>query len=108
MENKFNRFKIWVEDYGRRPNLCPSGKIRHNICIFGVRSLPFFSDKPAGRYLFLNKFLWDFEPMAWDCALSFYYRKVKQEQRSKLTALKNYPFLENNSQLKFFGVNNNA
>ena len=77
----FCRYKQWEGN-----GLCRSGKILRNICIIGVRTLPTLLDKAYGKYLAANKFIWKFQPMAWDCVQLWHYQKIEQEYKTKRIA----------------------
>ena len=77
----FCRYKQWEGN-----GLCRSGKILRNICIIGVRTLPTLLDKAHGKYLAANKFIWKFQPMAWDCVQLWHYQKIEQEYKTKRIA----------------------
>ena len=67
------RAKIW-HDQGYP---CGSGHWRHEICMFGVKDLPFLLQQP---HLFANKFIPSIEPLAYDVLESWLARKVRHEK----------------------------
>lgn len=51
-----------IKNWGDAP--CESKKFVREICIWGVRDLPFLRTQAA---LFVNKLFWDFQPYALNC-----------------------------------------
>ena len=45
---------------------CQSGLYVRGVCILSMKDLPFLT-APLRSHLFVNKFYWDFEPLALDC-----------------------------------------
>ncbi|CAL8080828.1 unnamed protein product [Calicophoron daubneyi] len=56
---------------------CGSGHWRHDICMFGVKDLPFLLQQP---HFFANKFIPSVEPLAYDVLESWLGSKVRHEK----------------------------
>ncbi|XP_070191917.1 N-acetyllactosaminide beta-1,6-N-acetylglucosaminyl-transferase-like [Littorina saxatilis] len=65
-------YKIW-DFYQNHP--C-AGKFIRNICQLGVGDLPRLTSSP---FLIANKFLYDYQPLAYDCLEKWYFDKVRLE-----------------------------
>ncbi|KAF6778314.1 hypothetical protein AHF37_02377 [Paragonimus kellicotti] len=59
---------------------CVSNRSRNEICIFGVADLPRLMRMP---HLFANKFLPNFQPVAYDCMEYWHACKLRREWKSK-------------------------
>ncbi|TPP55837.1 Branching Xylosyltransferase [Fasciola gigantica] len=65
------------------PKPCLSKLCQREVCIMGVRNIP----KLTERYeFFVNKFLPDFEPVAYDCLEWWLFRKIRDERDFGRTA----------------------
>ncbi|THD22338.1 Glycosyltransferase 14 family member [Fasciola hepatica] len=65
------------------PKPCLSKLSQREVCIMGVRDIP----KLTKRYeFFVNKFLPDFEPVAYDCLEWWLFRKIRDERDFGRTA----------------------
>lgn len=68
------RFVIWS------PNPCISNLSIRSICMLGVRHVPILVRRPE---LFANKFVMDFQPLAYDCMEHWIIRKMINEKISR-------------------------
>ena len=75
------RYKIWKRPGSSKQ--CTSRYKLRNICIAGVKTLPeLVTNEHEKVALFVNKFLWDFQPRAWDCINTWHYHKIVTEQEA--------------------------
>ncbi|KAK6187390.1 hypothetical protein SNE40_005431 [Patella caerulea] len=72
----FSRYKIWYSK-----TVCGSGYFRHSVCIMGVADLPDLTKAP---HLFVNKLLYEFEPLTFDCLEQWYMDQVTSEMGGNL------------------------
>ncbi|THD27050.1 Glycosyltransferase 14 family member [Fasciola hepatica] len=71
------RYAVWL------PQPCLSERSQRNVCIMGVRNIPTLTN----RYeFFVNKFIYDFQPLAYDCLEWWLFRKIQYERNSGHTA----------------------
>ena len=57
--------------------ICHRSKIwRHAICIWGYKDLPFLRTR---RELFINKLLWDQQPLALDCLEEWFWNRTVED-----------------------------
>ena len=69
--------------YKRWTTKCRSGLYQRGICILGIKDLSTLVSKNVyGKYLAANKFLWKFQPMAWDCLQNWHYLKTEEEYKT--------------------------
>ena len=73
------RYKQWA---GFNKSKCPSKNLQREICMIGVKTLPEIVNKSYGRALAVNKFPWTFEPMAWDCMMTWHHNRKVQELKT--------------------------
>ncbi|VDQ07826.1 unnamed protein product [Trichobilharzia regenti] len=59
---------------------CLSGRVRRGVCIMGVMHLPYI---PKRMEFFVNKFLEDFQPIAYDCTEYYIMRKTIKEMQTQ-------------------------
>ena len=85
----FHRHKNWPFKDVKK---CPSGKIQRNICMIGVNTLPILAQQ-HGKCLAINKFPWEFQPMAWDCMIAWHVDRVRKELETKTSAVNFHRFL---------------
>ncbi|CAH8825700.1 unnamed protein product [Trichobilharzia szidati] len=69
-----SRYVTW----GIKP--CLSGRVRRGVCIIGVMHLPYI---PKRMEFFVNKFLDDFQPIAYDCTEYYIMRKTIKEMQTQ-------------------------
>lgn len=62
---------------------CPSGFVRHYLCILGVRDVPLLTRRSE---LFANKFLDTFQPLAYECMQYWLVGRIRDEQRRRRLA----------------------
>ena len=60
-----------LKNWGAYP--CHSKHWVRWLCIWGVDDLPFIATRPE---LFVNKFYWDFQPLALDCMEEFFWNRT--------------------------------
>ena len=70
------RYKKWQVSKKSR---CISGRIRHYICVVGAQTLPELVNTFYGTALYVNKFIWTFQSLSWDCMMTWHHSKVDQE-----------------------------
>ena len=73
------RHKEWVWS---NVSKCASGNVTRDLCMMGVNHLWKLTNWSYGRFLFVNKFLWDFQPFAWNCMLTWHWDKVRHEYKT--------------------------
>ena len=74
------RFVEWID---KKNSSCVSGKVQRRICILGVKHLSLLTRKAYPNYLAANKFVWGFQPLAWDCMYLWQLKKVEQEYQTQ-------------------------
>ncbi|XP_075246734.1 beta-1,3-galactosyl-O-glycosyl-glycoprotein beta-1,6-N-acetylglucosaminyltransferase-like isoform X2 [Convolutriloba macropyga] len=75
-----NQFELRYKNWKFGSNFeCKSRRIKREICMIGVKTLPELVNTYYGTALFANKFLWDFQPRAWDCMYAWHYRRQQDE-----------------------------
>ena len=47
--------------------------------MMGIDHLDLLVNKVYGQYIAANKFLWSFQPLAWDCLQFWHFLRVEQE-----------------------------
>ena len=94
---KSMRYKFWIHSKEELER-CYSRRIVRDICCIGVKTLPELVGSFYGKILFLNKFPWFFEPMAWDCMNLWHHSKVSLELSTKSVPA-NFSNLGNGSQV---------
>ena len=94
---KSMRYKFWIHSKEELER-CYSRRIVRDICCIGVKTLPELVGSFYGKVLFLNKFPWFFEPMAWDCMNLWHHSKVSLELSTKSVPA-NFSNLGNGSQV---------
>ncbi|XP_050403324.1 N-acetyllactosaminide beta-1,6-N-acetylglucosaminyl-transferase [Patella vulgata] len=75
--DSFIRYKIVDNDYGK----CGSKYTVRGVCIQGIPDLHLMT---TSNKLFVNKFLYEFQPLAYDCLENWYFNQVKLEMAGKL------------------------
>ncbi|KAA0185490.1 Beta-1 3-galactosyl-O-glycosyl-glycoprotein beta-1 6-N-acetylglucosaminyltransferase [Fasciolopsis buskii] len=65
------------------PATCLSRRSQRSVCIMGVRDIPLLTKRFE---FFVNKFVFDFEPLAYDCLEWWLFRKVRDEREFGHTA----------------------
>ena len=66
------------------------GKWRHGVCVFGISDLPVLIRREA---LFANKFLLDFEPLAYECMEAYIEHNSVCPSPFNDTYYRNLPFI---------------
>ncbi|TPP56488.1 N-acetyllactosaminide beta-1 6-N-acetylglucosaminyl-transferase [Fasciola gigantica] len=66
------------------PLSCMSKRSQRGVCIMGVRNIPKLIRRPE---FFVNKFIYDFEPLAFDCLEWWLFRKIHDEREFGHTAI---------------------
>lgn len=64
-------------------NPCLSNRSQRGLCMMGVRHIPLLTKRFE---FFVNKFIYDFEPVGYDCLEWWLFRKVLDERESGHTA----------------------
>ena len=67
------RFVGWRNSYE-----CKSGKHRHHICVLSVDDL---QDVVKQREFIVNKFMLEFDPIAYQCMEEFYEDRVRNQAK---------------------------
>ena len=64
------RFAVWYDS-----NKC-KGYYRHGVCVFSIEDLPKFPDL---NHFVVNKFLLEYDPVAYQCMEEWYFDREKNK-----------------------------
>jgi len=69
-----SRFKVW-----RKQAPC-AGKWQRSVCVLSAGDIWMLPNRPE---LFVNKFAWDYQTLAYECMEEWYFNMVLEEKRGK-------------------------